>query len=131
MQQYYETLMYYHLWTVVPAFFIGTALIFMTKGTNIHRQLGKLYMLLMLITAIITLFMSARVGPTLFDHLGYIHLFSFLTLYTVPGAYLDIKKGDIKAHQRKMIGLYVGGMLIAGGFTFFPGRYMHSVFFGA
>ncbi len=85
----------------------------------------------MLITAIITSFMSARVGPTLFDHLGYIHLFSFLTLYTVPGAYLDIKKGDIKAHQRKMIGLYVGGMLIAGGFTFFPGRYMYSVFFGA
>ncbi len=130
MAAYYETLMYAHLWTVVPAFFIGTALMFITKGTKLHKQLGELYMILMLITAIISLMMSARVGPTLFNHIGYIHFFSFLTLYLIPGAYYDIKNGAIKSHQRKMIGLYVGGLIIAGGFTFFPGRYLHQIFFG-
>lgn len=116
----YETLMFYHLWTVVPAFFIGTALIFMTKGTQMHRNLGRIYMILMLVTAVISLFMPARVGPTLFNHLGYIHFFSFLTLYLVPGAYIDVKNGNIKRHKRRMIGLYVGGLIIAGGFTIFP-----------
>jgi len=115
--------MYYHLWTVVPAFFLGTALLIIKKGTSIHRGLGKVYMILMLITGIITLFMPAHVGPRLFNHLGYIHFFSFLTLYLVPGAYLDVRLGNINRHKRRMIGLYIGGLIIAGGFTFFPGRY--------
>jgi uncharacterized membrane protein len=29
-----------------------------------------------------------------------------------------------------MIGLYLGGILLAGGLTFLPGRVMHQVFFG-
>ena len=126
----YYTLMYLHLATVVPAFVIGTFMLLMKKGTPLHKQFGRLYMGLMLFTAIVTLFMSAQVGPTILGHFGYIHLFSALTLYTVPTAYIAVKKGDIKSHQRKMILLYVGGMLIAGGFTFFPGRYLHQVFFG-
>lgn len=131
MHEYYHTLMFYHLWTVVPAFFLGTLILFMKKGTPLHRSVGRVYMVLMLITAFISLLMSARVGPTLFNHFGYIHFFSFLTLYMVPGAYFDIKKGNVQGHKRKMIGLYVGGLIIAGGFTFFPGRYLHHVFFGA
>ncbi|MFT5923027.1 MAG: putative membrane protein [Flavobacteriales bacterium] len=40
------------------------------------------------------------------------------------------RKGNIKAHKRKMILLYVGAILIAGAFTLMPGRYLHHVFFG-
>jgi uncharacterized membrane protein len=29
-----------------------------------------------------------------------------------------------------MLGLYFGGILIAGGFTLIPGRLLHHVFFG-
>jgi uncharacterized membrane protein len=29
-----------------------------------------------------------------------------------------------------MYGLYIGGILIAGGLTLLPGRRMHEVFFG-
>ena len=79
----YDGLMYVHLATVVPCFFLGSALLLMTKGTPMHRQLGKIYMVLMLFTAIITVFMPARVGPTLFGHFGWIHSFSLLTIYTV------------------------------------------------
>jgi uncharacterized membrane protein len=86
-------------------------------------------MILMLFTAFVTLFMSAQVGPTLWNHFGWIHLFSFLTIYTVPTAYLAIKRKDVKVHKRKMILLYFGAIIIAGAFTFSPGRYLHSVFF--
>jgi len=126
----YNELMYWHLATVVPCFIIGTVLLLIKKGTNIHKLFGRVYMVLMMVTATITLFMPADVGPRFFNHFGWIHSFSFLTIYTVPTAYLAVKKGNIKAHKRKMILLYFGAIIIAGGFTFFPGRYLHELFFG-
>jgi uncharacterized membrane protein len=121
--------MYLHLATVVPCFIIGTVLLLIKKGTKIHVNFGRIYMVLMLITAITTLFMKAQVGPTIFNHFGWIHSFSFLTMYTVPTAYVAVKKGNIKVHKRKMILLYFGAIIIAGGFTFMPGRYLHDLFF--
>ncbi len=126
----YKTLMFIHLYTVFPAFLLGTISLLLKKGTRFHKTIGRIYMVLMLFTAVVTLFMRAHVGPTLFNHFGWIHLFSFLTIWTVPTAYLAIKRGDVKSHKRKMLLLYFGAIIIAGGFTFFPGRYLHSVCFG-
>ena len=126
----YIELMYLHLATILPAFVLGTILLIIKKGTKVHKIFGRIYMMLMLVTAFITLFMQAKVGPKLFNHFGWIHSFSFLTIYTVPTAYLAIKNGNVKAHKRKMILLYFGAIIIAGGFTFFPGRYLHTLFFG-
>ena len=122
----YEFLMYAHLITVVPCIFIGAYLLLVKKGTAIHRKLGRVYMILMLVTAVITSFLPAAVGPQFLNHFGWIHLFSFLTLWTVPTSYTAIRKGNVKLHQRKMVLLYFGAIVIAGGFT----RYLHEVFFG-
>jgi len=100
------------------------------KGSGQHKFLGRIYMVLMLFTAVVTLLMSAQVGPKLFDHFGPIHLLSVLVLYSVPSAYFAIKVGNIKKHKRAMIGLYVGGMLVAGGFTLVPGRFLGELVFG-
>lgn len=127
---YYDTLMFLHLYTVVPCVFIGGFLLIIKKGTGIHKRLGSIYMILMLFTAIVTLFMPAYVGGRILNHFGWIHLFSFLTIWTVPTAYIAIKRGNIKAHKRKMILLYFGALIIAGAFTLMPGRYLHEVFFG-
>jgi len=126
----YDLLLYFHLATVLPCFLIGGYLLAVKKGTKVHRYLGRVYMTLMMVTACITLFMPAQVGSRLLDHFGWIHSFSFLTIYTVPTAYLAIKKGNVKAHKRKMILLYFGAIIIAGGFTLYPGRYLHHLFFG-
>lgn len=126
----YAILVYIHLATVIPCFMIGTLLLLIKKGTVIHKNFGQIYMILMLITASVTLFMPAQVGPTILNHFGWIHSFSFLTIYTVPSAYTAIKKGNVKSHKRQMILLYFGALIIAGGFTFFPGRYLHHLFFG-
>lgn len=125
----YIFLAYMHLATVVPAFLIGTFLLLNRKGTSKHRTLGKVYMLLMLLTAFITLFMTAQVGPTLLNHFGFIHLFSGLVLYSVPAAFFAARKKDYRTHQYNMIGVYVGGILIAGGFAFAPGRLLHTWLF--
>ncbi|MFT5925780.1 MAG: putative membrane protein [Rubritalea sp.] len=126
----YYTLMYIHLVTVIPCVFVGAYLLLFSKGTKWHRSLGKYYMISMVITAVVSLLMPAMVGPQFLGHFGWIHLFSFLTLWSVPTAYIAIRKGQVKKHKIKMILLYIGALMIAGGFTFVPGRYMYEVFFG-
>ena len=71
-------LVYAHLATVLPAFVIGTYMMFSRKGSKPHRLMGKIYMALMMTTAVIALFIKAEVGPQLFGHFGFIHLFSVL-----------------------------------------------------
>ena len=126
----YMQLTYLHLGSLVPAFVIGTYLLLNRKGTPVHRFLGKIYMGLMLFTAFITLFMEALVGPKFLNHFGFLHLLSLFVLYTVPTAYRAIRVGNTKLHKRKMVGLYVGALLIAGAFTLSPGRLIHSWLFG-
>jgi len=126
----YHTLSFVHLSTIGPAFLIGTYIMLTKKGSGQHKFLGRIYMVLMLFTAVVTLFMSAQVGPTLFNHFGFIHLLSVLVLYSVPSAYFAIKAGDVKKHKFRMIALYVGGMLVAGGFTLVPGRFLGDLLFG-
>jgi uncharacterized membrane protein len=126
----YTILMYTHLITVIPCIFVGAYLLFFRKGTRWHKLLGKYYMLSMVITAVVSLFMPAMVGPQFLGHFGWIHLFSFLTLWSIPTALIAVKKGQIKKHKIKMVLLYIGALMIAGGFTFVPGRFMYEVFFG-
>lgn len=125
----YLTLVYLHLATVLPAFVIGTWQLLRPKGTPAHRRLGRVYMLLMLATALTALLLPAQVGPRVLGHFGFIHLFSVLVLYSVPTSYLAARRGDIRRHRASMIGVYVGGLLIAGGFALMPGRLLHGWLF--
>ncbi len=116
-----------HLATVLPACVIGTWLIlFSRKGAVPHRILGGTYLVLMVITAISSLFIhEINVGG-----LSPIHLFIPATLFGVAAGLSAARQGDIVRHKRAMLGLYVGGFLIAGALTFAPGRLMHRLFFG-
>lgn len=119
-----------HVFTVVPAFLIGTWLIFFsTKGARFHRALGYTYLVLMTITSIAAVFIHA-ISPNGFMGWSFIHLFVPLTLFGVFGALRGAWTHDIPLHKRSMIGVYIGGILIAGGFAFMPGRIMHAVIFG-
>lgn len=126
----YLGLAYAHLATVLPAFALGTFLLVRRKGTPLHKALGRCYLLLMLVTGLITLAMPAHVGPQVLGHFGFIHLFSLVTLYSVPAAWFAARRGDIRTHRGNMIGLYVGGLLIAGSFALMPGRLLHIWLFG-
>lgn len=116
-----------HLATVIPAFAIGTWLIFFSiKGQRRHRLWGALYLALMTVTAVDTLFIRSLDPP----HLSLVHLFIPLTLFGVVGALWNVRRGNIKGHRNAMLGLYCGGLLIAGALTLLPGRLMHRLFFG-
>ena len=126
----YLDLAYAHLVTVVPCFVIGAWLLARRKGTTIHKRLGWVYAVLIFVTAVVTVFMPAEVGPRVLDHFGFIHLFSLLVLTCIPLAIRGVRRGDIAAHRNNMIGVYVGGILIAGSFALMPGRLLHGWLFG-
>jgi uncharacterized membrane protein len=115
-----------HLATVLPAFVIGTWMIsFSAKGAPLHRLFGFIYLALMSATAVASFFIRSSTGG-----FSLIHLFIPLTVWGVFTALWGVRTGNIKAHRNAMIGLYTGGILIAGVLTFLPGRRMHAVFFG-
>jgi uncharacterized membrane protein len=120
-----------HVATVIPAFVLGTYQIFFsTKGSPHHRLTGYIYLTLMTITSIAALFIH-QLNPAGFMGLSLIHLFVPLTLFGVYGALVTARTHDIKGHRRAMLGVYIGGILIAGSLAFAPGRIMHSVVFGS
>jgi uncharacterized membrane protein len=121
-----------HVATVLPAFLIGTWLIFFSrKGAPWHRFLGALYLALMTITAITTLWIHELMPDGPFYGLSPIHLLVPLTLFGVVGALRGALTNNIVMHRTAMLSVYIGGMLIAGGLTFLPGRIMHAVVFGS
>ncbi|HBX01242.1 MAG TPA: hypothetical protein DEF77_09825, partial [Gammaproteobacteria bacterium] len=93
-----------------PAAMLGTYLIFWAKGTATHRLLGKIYMILMLITALASLFIPATVGSQFIGHFGWIHMLSLLVLASVPRAYYAARKHNVVSHKFSMAGVYFGGI---------------------
>ena len=122
-------LTYLHLAAVVPAFVIGSYLLLTRKGTPVHRLLGKVFMLLMLGTALIAGLMPAA-HPLLLGHFGVNHLFILPVAYFVPSAYLAVRRGDIRRHKASLLGVYFGALVLAGAFAFSPGRLLHHWLFG-
>jgi len=121
-----------HVFTVVPAFFLGTWLIFFSrKGARRHRAVGYVYLSLMTITAITALWIHEIPAIDIVYGFGPIHIFSIVTLSGVVGALRGAWTHNIKMHRRSMLGVYIGGLLIAGTFAFLPGRIMHALVFGS
>jgi len=120
-----------HVFTVVPAFFLGTWLIFFSrKGARRHRAIGYVYLTLMTVTAIAALWIHQIPAIDIVYGFGPIHIFSIVTLSGVVGALRGAWTHNIKMHRRSMLGVYIGGLLIAGTFAFLPGRIMHAMVFG-
>jgi len=116
-----------HLATVIPSFFLGTWLIFFSrKGSEYHRIFGSIYLLLMTITAVTATFIRS-LNP---GHLSWIHIFVPITLFGVSSAIWRIRRKDVKGHRAAMLGVYFGGLIIAGSLTFYPVRLMYRLFFG-
>jgi uncharacterized membrane protein len=115
-----------HLATVLPAFAIGTwQIFFSTKGARLHRALGFAYIALMTVTAVAAFFIRSRDGS-----LSLIHLLIPLTFFGVFMALWKVHRGEINGHKWAMLGLYFGGVLVAGTLAFTPGRLMHQLVFG-
>ena len=114
-----------HLVFAVIAFAIGLIQLLGPKGTMAHRILGWTWVVMMATVAVSSFFIHA-LNPKGFS---VIHLLSVFVLCMLPLGVYAAKKHDIKGHSRTMTNLFIGGMVVAGIFTFFPGRLMWQMFF--
>lgn len=117
-----------HVATVIPAAVIGAIVLFSPKGTPFHRLLGRIFVILMVVTSMSTFFIHEI---RLFYGFSPIHLISAWVIF---GCLLSVhfaRRGKITQHRRIMQGVYLGGIVVAGGFTFLPTRIMHQVAFGS
>jgi uncharacterized membrane protein len=113
-----------HAFAAMAAFGLGLAQLGLPKGTVPHRTMGWIWVFLMIVVASSSfLIHQIRVwGPW-----SPIHLLSTFTLVTLPLAVGHARRGKIVSHQWAMLSLFFGGLVIAGAFTFWPGRIMHAV----
>jgi uncharacterized membrane protein len=64
-------------------------------------------------------------------HYSWIHILSVVTtLLLAVGVYSAIK-GRIQSHRKTMTRVYIGGLIIAGAFTFLPQRVLGKMLWGA
>ncbi len=118
-----------HLATAIPALLIGPIILWRRKGDAGHRLLGRVWVALMLTTAIASAFIRTPGAGVFGSGFSFIHIFTIWTLGSVPLAIFAIRKGDVKAHQNAMTGLYIG-LCLAGLSTLVPGRLMNNWVFG-
>jgi uncharacterized membrane protein len=110
-----------HLGTVVPSIPLALYLLAKPKGTANHRLLGKIWCILMLVTALAAFMVRGYFLPN-WHGINPIHIFSALTLIGVPRIILAAKRHDIASHQQAVYGLCLGGLFFAGLFAFLPNR---------
>lgn len=110
-----------HLGSVVPALPLGAYVLLRRKGDRVHKLLGKIWVVLMLVAGVGSFWIGSG--------LSFIHLFSVLVLVSVPISIFAIRRGDVVGHRRAMEGMYIG-LVIAGAFAFIPGRLLGSSLFG-
>jgi uncharacterized membrane protein len=116
-----------HAFAAMAAFGLGLVQFAAPKGTLPHRTIGWIWVGLMAMVAISSFWIHQirLLGPW-----SPIHLLSIFTLIVIPLGVWQAHRHDVTAHRRIMILIFTGALVIAGLFTFVPGRIMHSVVFG-
>ena len=113
-----------HLASVIPAIPLGAYILLNRKGDNRHRMLGRIWGVMMLATALSSFALQGITGG-----LSWIHILSTVVVIMIPRAVIQAMRHDIRSHQRTMTLTYLG-LVVAGLFTFMPGRLLGSWLYG-
>lgn len=115
-----------HVAAVLPAAVLGAYILLNRKGSRLHRLLGRIWMVLMAITSLSSFFIHEI---NLFHGFSPIHLLSVFVLVGIWRSISAARAHNIRAHRGTVIGMYIGGIVVAGLFTLVPGRIMNAVVF--
>jgi len=116
-----------HAFAAMAAFALGAVQLAAPKGTLPHRTLGWIWVVLMFVVAATSFWIHEL---RLWGPWSPIHLLAIFTLVMLPLAVLHARRHRVVSHRNAMISIFIGALVIAGLFTFLPGRIMHAVAFG-
>jgi len=115
-----------HVEGAMAGLVIGVVIFLLPKGTGFHRMLGWSWVASMIVVAATSIAMIADFNTGI----NVLHVFTALTVVALWGGLTGIRRGDVRRHAGSMVGLYIGGLIIAGAFAFIPGRLMWQIVFG-
>lgn len=112
-----------HVACAILALLIDTTMLLGTKGTSLHKALGRLWIALMLGVSLSSFLIHEIriIGPY-----SPIHILSLVSLLGLWGGWKSIRSGDVRGHKIAMISVYGFGLIGAGIFTLIPGRIVHQ-----
>ncbi len=116
-----------HAFAAMAAFVLGIVQFTAPKGTLPHRTVGWIWVGLMTLVSISAFFIHEI---RLWGPWSPIHLLAIWTLILLPLAVRLARRHAVEHHRRAMISIFLGALVIAGGFTLLPGRIMHAVTIG-
>ena len=117
-----------HAFVAMAAFVLGVVQLAASKGTLPHRMLGWIWVGLLLTISVSSFFIHGD-SYRLWRNWSPIHLLSVFTPLMLILGVLAARSHRVRAHQITMISIFTGALVIAGIFTFVPGRIMHDVVF--
>ncbi len=115
-----------HLLTVLVALVLTPWQLLGKRGTPRHRLLGRVWVLAMVATAALSLFVRT-INP---GHFSLIHILSIVVLIMAPRVWLTARAHRVAQHRATVRGLATGALLIAGFFTLPPFRLLGHWLFG-
>ena len=116
-----------HAVAALAAFGLGVVQLTARKGTIPHRTFGWIWVALMTVVAVSSF---AIHDIRLWGPWSPIHILSITALITLVVGIRHARRHAVRRHRQVMIGLFAGALVVAGLFTFVPGRIMHAVMFG-
>jgi uncharacterized membrane protein len=116
-----------HAFAAMTAFALGIVQLSAPKGALPHRTLGWTWVLLMMAVSISSFWIHTI---NLWGIWSPIHLILIFTLAMLVVGVAAARRHAVSKHRRTMIWTLLGALVIAGIFTFVPGRIMHHVVFG-
>ena len=126
-------IIYAHAFFALLAIPFGIVIFLTEKGPALHKVIGRFWVFLLIVASLSATFIQT-ITP------GQYSLIHLLIPYTMGSLIYSIwsirrfKKTRIqkykRSHKFSMIGVYVGALLIAGGFTLMPGRFFHTLLLG-
>lgn len=117
----------FHAFAAMTAFVLGLVQFAAPKGTLPHRTLGWIWVALMVVVAVSSFWIHQI---RLFGPWRPIHLLSIFTPIMLVVGVLYARRHNVRGHRITMISIFAGALVVAGLFTFVPGRIMHAVIFG-
>lgn len=118
-----------HTIAAISALALGLVQFGLPKGTLPHRSMGWVWVALMATVAISSFWIHGR-QIKLGAPWSPIHLLSIFSLIMLPLGIWFAHRHRVRGHRITMISIFTGGLVIAGLFTFVPGRIMNAVAFG-
>ena len=125
LEEYAKLPIILHVAAVLPTIPLGGWLLLARKGTQMHKQLGKVWLVLMLATATTAIFIQSN------GTFSWIHLFVPLTFHAAWKVMATARAGNIKAHKNHLVRTYLLALMIPGVAAFLlPGRLMNVMLMG-